>query len=75
MARVNQVLKPLREAHILVQEKIGPLIWFKLGSPEVETDETVLAKPVKKRLNRKEANQSKVKIRAIKGQKVLPIFE
>jgi len=74
-ARVNQVLKPLREAHILVQEKIGPLIWFKLGSPEVETDETVLAKPVKKRLNRKEANQSKVKIRAIKGQKVLPIFE
>ncbi len=73
--RVNQILKPLRTAHILVEEHIGGLIWFKLGSPEDETDEKVLAKPVKLKLKKKAAEGRSSKFKPSKYQKVLPIFE
>ena len=51
--RVNQILAPLRESQILIQEKIGNLMWFKLGSPETETKEEILVKkkPVKKNID------------------------
>ncbi len=73
--RINQILEPLRKANILVQEPIGNLIWFKLGSPENEPDETVLKKPVKKRLNSTLTKKKKDSNEAVKYQQVLPIFE
>lgn len=72
--RVNQILEPLRKAHILVEEKIGSLIWFKLGSPEDETDEAAL-RPVKKKLDKKSRVSKKTSKQAPLYQKVLPIFE
>jgi Fic family protein len=73
--RVNQILDPLRKAHILVEERIGSLMWFKLGSPEDETDETVLKKPVKKKLDAKQGQRAQSRFKATKYQQVLPIFD
>ena len=74
-SRVHQVLKPLRAAHILVEEKIGSRIWFKLGSPEDDIDETVFRRPVKKKVNSKTVDNSKALDGSVPVQKVLPIFE
>jgi len=73
--RVHQILQPLRDANILVEEQIGPNKWFKLGSPESDPDETLLKKPVKKKLKTKKENSEKVNDRAVQGQLVLPIFD
>ncbi len=67
--RVEQILKPLRKAQILAEEKIGLTKWFMLGSPENEPDETLLEKK-----KRKKPTKSK-KIFKAPTQKVLPIFE
>ena len=69
-ARVHQILKPLRRAHILVEDKIGSKIWFKLGSPEEEPDETIFKKKLKgrKRSTKKLSPQKHLK------QAILPIF-
>lgn len=72
--RVHQILKPLREAHILIEQQIGSLTWFKLGSPEDEANEAVL-KPVKKNLDKQPVDNKKVISEAVIVQKILPIFE
>jgi Fic family protein len=71
-ARVNQILKPLRKAHILIEEEINKELWFALGSPEEETDESVL----KKTLNAANGLGQRQKDRKTKGiQGTLPLFE
>lgn len=73
--RVHQILQPLRAAHILVEETIGSLKWFKLGSPEEETNESILINPVKKRLKTEVKKSPKNKFPQAPTQKILPIFE
>ncbi|MFZ2984130.1 MAG: Fic family protein [Minisyncoccia bacterium] len=73
--RVNQILKPLRSAHILVEERIGKRLWFKLGSPEEDADTTVLKKSVKRKLKTRTVDSKKPSKEAAGGQIVLPIFE
>jgi Fic family protein len=70
--RIHQILDPLRRAHILIEEHIGKELWFALGSPEEETDETVF----KKKLNPSESNGSRRQVKKSKAiQGVLPLFE
>jgi len=64
----------LRKAHILIEEEIGRLVWFKLGSPEDEADEKVLAS-VKKKVNKHSVDIRKSKPSKAGRQPVLPIFE
>lgn len=67
--RVEQILKPLRKAQILTEEKIGSVKWFMLGSPENEPDETILIhKTIKKPTARRKKTNTPF-------QKVLPIFK
>ncbi|MEN9405296.1 MAG: hypothetical protein RLY47_255 [Candidatus Parcubacteria bacterium] len=73
--RVHQILEPLRDAKILAEEKVGQLIWFKLGSPESELDEKGLKKRVKKKLNSNAVDNEKNPNEAVVRQGVLPIFE
>jgi Fic family protein len=68
--RVHQILKPLRDAHILLEEKIGQEKWFKLGSPENEPDETVF----KRKLKRRTGDNSRKEIGKVSQQQALPIF-
>jgi Fic family protein len=71
-ARVNQILKPLRKAHILIEEEINKELWFALGSPEEETDESVL----KKKLNAANGSRRSKKTSETKGiQATLPLFD
>jgi Fic family protein len=70
--RVHQILNPLRNARILVEEKIGPIIWFKLGAPEDEPDESIF---IKKKLKSSGGGRVKTKKNKDNYQKVLPIFE
>ncbi len=69
--RVNQILKPLRAAQILIEEKIGKQLWFSLGAPEI-TDESVL---VKKKLNQKTVDKTAKRAKKTFKQAPLPIFE
>jgi len=69
--RVSQILKPLREAQILVEETIGRQKWFMLGAPDEEPDETVL----KSTLKPKAKVRKKVSGEKTMKQAVLPIFE
>ena len=69
--RVNQILKPLRTARILVQETIGKSVWFKLGAPEDEPDETFL---IKKKLKSKRGSRVKLPKDEATPQGILPIF-
>lgn len=69
--RVHQILAPLREANILLEEKIGKEIWFRLGSPYEEPDESVF----KRRLKRKAVDKSRRRRRKPLEQAVLPIFD
>jgi hypothetical protein len=51
---------------------IGRTVWFKLGAPEDETDETIL---VKKKLNRKRISSQKMPRNQNVTQGILPIFD
>ncbi len=75
--RVNQILAPLRESQILIEEKIGSLMWFKLGSPETETNEGVLAKkkPSKKLSKTQTTDLHQKKDDEPPQQIMIPIFE
>jgi Fic family protein len=75
--RVNQILAPLRESQILVEEKIGAHIWFKLGSPENETREDVLNKKkvVKENVDGRPVDKKIANNTAAPRQIVIPIFE
>lgn len=66
-ARVTQILKPLRDARILTEERIGKKKWFKLGAPEDEPDEDSLKRSLKRK------TEDKLMKRPAK-QAVLPIF-
>jgi Fic family protein len=66
--RVTQLLQPLRAAKILAETWIGNKLWFELGAPENEPDESTLKRPLKRRVEPPE-----VGIPGIQG--VLPIFE
>ncbi len=70
--RVHQILEPLRRAHILIEDKIGSTMWFKLGAPDDEPDETIL---IKKRLNKKSKKLKKPLDLKLAKQGTLPIFE
>ncbi len=67
--RVEQILRPLRKAQILVEEQIGSTKWFMLGSPENEPDETIL---VHKKVRKATIRKKKLKTPT---QRVFPIFE
>ncbi len=68
--RINQILKPLREANILIEEKIGKEKWFALGAPEIEPDETIFNKKLKsKKVDNIGKDEKKSSIQA-----TLPIF-
>jgi Fic family protein len=69
---VTELLKPLRKAQILVEERIGRLLWFKLGSPEDEPNEAVL---IKKKLKRRPVDNKKSLQNKDQKQLILPIFE
>jgi Fic family protein len=68
-ARIEQILKPLRRGHVLVEQRIGSEIWFSLGSPEIEPDQIALRERVKK------AKQMKRGPKSSMTQGVLPIFK
>jgi Fic family protein len=70
--RVHQILNPLRKAHILIEERIGPEIWFAIGSPEEEPDETVFKKKLYGRSKVLVAKRIKQNMGT---QGVLPLFE
>jgi len=74
-SRINQILKPLRSAHILVENRIGSRLWFMLGSPEEDADEEALKRPVKRKLKRRVVDKKKPNNKGPSGQLVLPIFE
>lgn len=69
--RIHQILAPLREAHVLLEEKIGKEMWFRLGSPSVEPDESVF----KQMLKRKSVDKFRRAGKKPQGQAVLPIFD
>lgn len=70
--RVNQILKPLRKARILSEQIIGSkTVWFGLGTPEDEADETPL---IKKKLNHKNKKTRKISGNKDSIQAVLPLF-
>lgn len=71
--RITQLLKPLRKAGILIEERIGRTLWFKLGAPEAEPDERALAS-FKKKLKRKVVDKPSGKAKIASVQRALPIF-
>jgi Fic family protein len=70
--RVNQIMKPLREAKILIEEKIGKQLWFKLGSPETDTNEKVL---IERKLKQKTVDKKRKRSEKPAKQAPLPIFD
>lgn len=69
--RIHQILEPLRKANILIETKIGNEMWFKLGTPEIEVDESVFKPKLK---HKSVDNLIRNKQKPLK-QTVLPIFE
>ncbi len=70
--RVNQILKPLREAKILTEKTIGKTVWFSLGAPEDDINEEPF---IKKKLNNVPKKMSAGLKNKDRIQGVLPIFD
>jgi Fic family protein len=66
-ARVSQVLDVLREAKLVVEERIGRRMWFALAAPETEPDETILKKKLKTGFSKRASNKPM-------NQAALPLF-